>query len=188
MTDQHGRPADVPERAPGPGHRLWLAAEKARLDKFDAEDVVLFAPRIGIGRSTYNRLRTQEDRPIIRTVKKIAATIGMPLPEAMRLAGYTAAEGAGTAKSQSTPDLASTARLEVQALREMAERSGVTLADVLIQYRLARPEELRLTKDEIAEEIRRDPDLPDDLKRQFIDGYRRLREEVAEAARRRQRA
>lgn len=42
-------------------------------------------------------------------------------------------------------------------------------------------------KENAVREIENDPDLPDDLKEQFIDGYRRLRREVAEAARKRSR-
>lgn len=181
MTDHHGRPAGVPERVPGPGRPLWLAAEKARLEKFDAEDVVNFAPRIGIGRSTYNRLQWQRDRPATRTVKKIAATIGLPLADAMRLAGYSIED-----PRQEQDPVAEWARPQIRALREIAEQTGATLGQVLVQYNLARPEELRLTADEVVGEIQSDTDLPDDLKKQFLDGYRRLRREVAETARRRQ--
>jgi hypothetical protein len=41
--------------------------------------------------------------------------------------------------------------------------------------------------DSVVQELEKDPDLPDDLKQKFIEGYRSLREEVAEALRQQQR-
>lgn len=182
MTDQAGHQHDAPQR-PAPGRPLWLAAEQARLSKFNAEDLVPWTTRIGIGRTTYRRLSYQEERPIVRTVKKIAQVIGMPLPDAMRLAGYPADD---VPQAPVQDHVTARARLEIQALREIAERTGATLADVLIQYNLAAPDELKFTTDEIVEEIRNDADLPDDLRKEFLEGYRRLREQVAESARRRE--
>lgn len=42
-----------------------------------------------------------------------------------------------------------------------------------------------MPKENAVREIEEDPDLPDDLRAQFIEGYRKLRWEVAEAARKR---
>lgn len=174
-----------------PGQPLWLAAERYRVSQGLTKPD--FVARMGIGRVTYDRLATQPKPPIARTVKKVADAVGLDYSEAMKLAGYVTAvlnatlpaiQGSFSASTnvQSAGDV--DAVINLRPLREQAGASGRTLGDVLVEAGLATPEELKLTVDEVVEEIESD-DLPDDLKQEFLDGYRQLREQVAEAARHR---
>ncbi|MGW6498583.1 restriction endonuclease [Nonomuraea angiospora] len=154
MTDQ-GRYSGPP------GRPLWLAAERARAAKFGGESKYDFVlNRLKIGRVTYDRLEKNPTRPIIRTVKKIADGIGMPLDEAMHLAGY---ETAMAGPPDSGVDLVvqgpngvmlvqvkdfqrQLTEKQIDALREAGEETGRTLGDVLVILGLAEPEELKLTR------------------------------------------
>ncbi|MDX3111386.1 hypothetical protein PW035_62040 [Nonomuraea angiospora] len=74
------------QAAKAPGLPLWRAAERKRAE--DGVGKVEWVAQIGIGRRSYDRLALQEGPPIARTVKKIANRIGMPVHEAMALAGH----------------------------------------------------------------------------------------------------
>lgn len=164
MTTRRGTPraqgADVFNE--NPGRPLWLAAERARAEQFGGMDLTRFVAKLGIGRTTYARLRTQRERPIMRTVQKIASGIGMPIEEAMRLAGYgqpptpaqhaTARPGVisiaarvGTVHVEARDFDPTVAGRQIDALRAAGRDTGRTLGDMLTATGLAEPEELRLT-------------------------------------------
>ncbi|MBF8187345.1 hypothetical protein ITP53_16715 [Nonomuraea sp. K274] len=154
MTDQ-GRYSGPP------GRPLWLAAERARATKFGGESKYDFVlNRLRIGRVTYDRLERNTKRPIVRTVKKIADGIGMPLDEALHLAGYETAmagppdsgvdlvvQGPGGVMLVQVKDFQrQLTEQQIEALREAGEEVGRTLGDVLVILGLAEPEELKLTR------------------------------------------
>lgn len=183
MTDQ-GR-HDGP-----PGRPLWQAAERKRIAEGWTKTELV--ERIGIGRVTFDRLQTQENPPIARTVKKIANGIGLDIYEAMRLSGLDdiSADVAmtnldGTRTYLQVKHYSPEVERTLAGLRETADKLGRTLGDVLVLTGLVSPEELKLTEDEIVREIDND-DLPDDIRQEFLDGYRRLKEQIAETARRRE--
>ncbi|MFE3449664.1 hypothetical protein ACFXJ8_12080 [Nonomuraea sp. NPDC059194] len=142
-----------------PGRPLWLVAERTR----GAEDLskVDWVKKIGIGRVSYDRLATQPNPPILRTVKKIAAAIGMDLQQAMSLAGHgqepeSVAEAVLTRIIYTVPG--SPIRLDIRgfdheaterqltALREAAEAADLTLGETLVITGLAEPEDLALSR------------------------------------------
>ncbi|MGW4469705.1 hypothetical protein ACWENQ_08530 [Nonomuraea sp. NPDC004354] len=143
-----------------PGRPLWLAAERAR----GAKDLskVDWVKRIGIGRVSYDRLATQANPPILRTVKKIANAIGMEFEDAMRLAGhgqeadsivettltriiYTAPTGPIRLELRGFDHDA--AERQISILRAAAEAANLTLGETLIITGLAEPEDLALTRE-----------------------------------------
>ncbi|MET7333313.1 hypothetical protein [Nonomuraea sp. NPDC005650] len=160
MTDQ-GR-SEGP-----PGRPLWLAAEQQRakegVSKFD------WVAQIGIGRRSYDRLAIQENKPITRTVKKVAARIRMSYEDAMRLANLTPPDAqadsavdvvvqgragvirmrgrAGEIHVQVKHFQRPLAEQQLDALREAGEETGRTLGEVLVLTGLAEPEELKVTRD-----------------------------------------
>lgn len=75
----------VDDQADAPGLPLWRAAERKRVE--EGVGKAEWVAQMGIGRVTYDRLARQENPPIIRTVKRIADRVGMPVHEAMRLVG-----------------------------------------------------------------------------------------------------
>lgn len=135
MTAEGSRP---------PGRPLWEAAEHARAER--GWTVEQLAERAGIGRATYNRLATNGVPPQARTVKKIAAAIGMPLAEAIRLSGLTSHQRAATGR-EATDELNDTARVlrgHLDRLREIGAATGRNLGQVLVDLKLATPDELQL--------------------------------------------
>ncbi|MFB4276082.1 hypothetical protein ACBJ59_12360 [Nonomuraea sp. MTCD27] len=157
MTEQGRR--TVP-----PGLPLWRASEQKRVE--EGIQKYEWIAQIGIGRKSYDRLTTQENPPITRTVKKIADRIGMPIEEAMQLAGLLDGQ-AVAAPAGSGADLIvqgpkgrillqvrhfhrAAAEQQLDALRKAAEEAGRTLGDALVIVGLAEPEELELTKDDAA--------------------------------------
>lgn len=183
MTDQ-GR-HDGP-----PGRPLWQAAERKRVA--EGWTKLELVERIGIGRVTFDRLQTQENPPIARTVKKIANAIGLDVFEAMKLSGLDDSEADialtnpdGTRTYVEVKHYSPEVERTLAGLREAADKLGRTLGDILVLTGLAGPEELKLTENDVVREIEND-DLPDDIRQEFLDGYRRLKEQVAESARRRQ--
>ncbi|MFJ2029465.1 helix-turn-helix domain-containing protein [Streptosporangium sp. NPDC087985] len=167
-----------------PGLRLWERAEQVRLARGWSKTEL--AERMGMGRVTYDRLRTQENKPQAKTVRRVADAIGISHTEAGVLAGLI--EQPASRMEQVLTDaiaghlrgVPSEAERHVRALREAGQESGKTLGDVLVLAGLAEPDELKVTrKDPVVEELEDDPELPDDIKKEFLDGYRRLRAEVA---------
>ncbi|TYB50271.1 hypothetical protein FXF51_56955 [Nonomuraea sp. PA05] len=153
MTDQERE-----RRVEPPGLPLWRAAERKRAE----EGVQKFEwiAQIGIGRKSYDRLTTQENPPITRTVRKIADRIGMAYTDALRLIGQTlddsppADSGAdlivqgpkGRILLQVKDYRREEAERQIQVLRKAAGEAGKTLGDALVIVGLAEPEELRLTE------------------------------------------
>lgn len=153
MTEQ-GR------RTEPPGLPLWRASERKRAE--ERVDKYVWVKEIGIGRKSYDRLTYQENSPIVRTVGKIAARIGMPVDEAMRLAGL---DDLAAAPADSGADLIvqgprgrillqvkgfqrPAVEQQLDALRKAADESGRTLGDALVIVGLAEPDELELTRDD----------------------------------------
>lgn len=175
-----------------PGRPLWQAADRHRVEKEWSKGRLV--KEIGISRVTFDRLLTQENPPWGRTVKRIADVIGMDYEDAMVLAGHprgsiSATLPALTGSFAGSTPVRAISDVDIRAyllqLRAYARERGQTLGDVLVTSGLAEPEELKLTEDEIVREIEND-DLPDDIRQEFLDGYRRLKEQVAESARRRE--
>ncbi len=77
-------------------------------------------------------------------------------------------------------------RSQLDALRETGRRLGRTLGDLLVEGGYVSPLDLALTPrrpDPVVEELEGDPDLPDEVKQRMLEGYRALRQEIAESLR-----
>lgn len=99
-----------------PGLPLYRRAELVRAGLGVSKSE--FAAKAGIGRVTYDRLQTQAEPPIFRTVKKLCDVIGIPVEEGLQLTGYTVHP-----PGEGPPDL----KTSVEAL----SRAVLKAADVL---------------------------------------------------------
>jgi transcriptional regulator with XRE-family HTH domain len=142
-----------------PGRPLWLAAERKRVAEGWTKGELV--QRAGIGRVTYDRLESQSNPPIGRTVKKVADAIGMDYEDALRLAGHGTEEVGTTAAAAPLtrvmwPGSDGVIRLEIhdfdhdtvamhiRSLRDAADAAHLTLGETLIITGLATAEELAL--------------------------------------------
>lgn len=171
MTEQGRHDDTTPPALP-----LWRAAEEKRL----AEGVGKFdwVASIGIGRRSYDRLALQENRPITRTVKKIADRIGMPYQEAARLAGLTDDEGLDVVINRDGRRIMIQAKTfqkgvveqQLNILRQVGAEVGRTLGDVLVMTGLASEEELEVADREERVAFKDDDPL---FTMEFLSTYRR---------------
>ncbi|MGA5764514.1 hypothetical protein [Nonomuraea bangladeshensis] len=147
MTEQ-GRHDDTTP----PGRPLWAAAERARVA--EGASLIDWTKRIGISRMSYNRLASQENPPIARTVKKIADTIGLDYDEAMRLAGVAGERGSGDiivlhdrrrTLIQAKDFQRATVNRQLDILRKAGIEADRTLGDMLVITGLATEAELQTT-------------------------------------------
>jgi transcriptional regulator with XRE-family HTH domain len=174
-----------------PGRPLWERAEAARIAGGWSKGQ--WAERIGIGRVTYDRLREQDNKPLARTVNKIADAIGISHTAAGVLGGLIEQPSSAmeTALRDATADHTSSVRGDVaqhlQALRQASREQGKTLGDVLVLAGLAEADELKMTPQPAGPDsvtrTEQDPDIPDEIKQTLLDGYRRLVAEVADSVR-----
>ncbi|MBG0814180.1 hypothetical protein [Planomonospora sp. ID82291] len=77
-------------------------------------------------------------------------------------------------------------RSQLGALREAGLRTGRTLGDMLVEGGYVSPLDLARTArlpDPVVGELEDDPDLPDEVKQRMLEGYRALRQEIAESLR-----
>ncbi|GGL56437.1 hypothetical protein [Planomonospora parontospora] len=77
-------------------------------------------------------------------------------------------------------------RSQLGALSRAGRRTGRTLGDMLVEGGYVSPLDLALTPrrpDPVVEELEGDPDLPDEVKQRMLEGYRALRQEIAESLR-----
>lgn len=149
MTEQ-GRHDDTTP----PGRPLWAAAERARVAEGIGKQA--WAKELGIGRVTYDRLRTQPTAPIARTVKKIADRIKLDYDEAMRLAGLSdegqdldvvVIRNGRHIVIQAKHIQRGVIEQQLAALRKVAAEAGRTLGDILVVTELAAAAELELNEE-----------------------------------------
>ncbi|MEU3162939.1 hypothetical protein [Streptosporangium sp. NPDC006930] len=92
MTDKTGPP----------GRPFWVRAEVARTAQGMTK--MALAQNAGIARRTYDRLEWQEGQALPRVVNAIADVLGIPRPEALRLAGLHAAAVVEEAATEGVPE------------------------------------------------------------------------------------
>lgn len=158
MTNQqHGRPARTP------GRPLWLAAERVRVA--EGLSKVDWVKQLGIGRVTYDRLYDQQNPPIARTVKKIADRIGLDVDAAMQLAGIGVDDGIDVVVIRNGQHIMIQAKhlqrsaieQQLNTLRQVADKAGRSLGDILVRTELANEEELELHREEQVVAVSEDP-------------------------------
>ncbi|GGK93780.1 hypothetical protein Ppa06_61970 [Planomonospora parontospora subsp. parontospora] len=125
------------------------------------------------------------------TAARAAVPPAPPAPPAGPAAGSpsaprNAASGAEASGASGAGIDAGMLRSQLGALSEAGRRTGRTLGDMLVEGGYVSPLELALTPrrpDPVVEELEGDPDLPDEVKQRMLEGYRALRQEIAESLR-----
>ncbi|GAT67810.1 hypothetical protein PS9374_03469 [Planomonospora sphaerica] len=123
------------------------------------------------------------------TATRAAVPSALPAPPAGPAAGSPSAPGDAASRASGASDVvidAAVLRSQLGALSEVGRRTGRTLGDMLVEGGYVSPLELALTPrrpDPVVEELKGDPDLPDEVKQRMLEGYRALRQEIAESLR-----
>jgi hypothetical protein len=114
------------------------------------------------------------------------ASTAVPAVPAVLTAGAASAPGEAAPEVLGAGVDAGVLRSQLDALRKAGHRAGRTLGDMLVEGGYVSSVDLALTPrrpDPVIQEIERDADLPDEVKQRMLEGYRALRQEIAESLR-----